>query len=86
MGNLIDCSHEYYAIFSSTATKSSVNIMKLYSVSDGPPSLAVRMLLAELQIPYELQNVNFNLGEHMTDEYAKVSLSVSDNRFVSEIE
>lgn len=46
--------------------------MKLYAVSDGPPSLAVRMTLAALNVPYELKSVNFNAGEHLTDEYAKV--------------
>lgn len=46
--------------------------MKLYSVSDGPPSLSVRQTLAKLKIPYELINVDFGKGEHMTDDYAKV--------------
>lgn len=46
--------------------------LKLYAVSDGPPSLSVRQLLAELQVPYELVNVIYNNGEHMTAEYAKV--------------
>lgn len=44
--------------------------MKLYAVSDGPPSLAVRMVLAELRIPHDLVNVDFIAGEHMTDAYA----------------
>lgn len=47
--------------------------MKLYAVSDGPPSLACRMVLKALNIPYELVNVNYNIGEHLTEEYAKVS-------------
>ncbi|XP_036343176.1 uncharacterized protein LOC118752392 isoform X1 [Rhagoletis pomonella] len=47
--------------------------MKLYAVSDGPPSLAVRMVLQALNIPYELVNVDFIAGEHMTDEYAKMN-------------
>lgn len=46
--------------------------MKLYGVSDGPPSLAVRMAFKALNIPFELKNVDFIAGEHMTDEYAKV--------------
>lgn len=46
--------------------------MKLYAVSDGPPSLAVRMVLHALNIPYELVNIDFIAGEHMTEEYAKV--------------
>lgn len=46
--------------------------MKLYSVSDGPPSLACRMVLKALKVPFELINVNFNIGEHLTDEYFKV--------------
>jgi glutathione S-transferase len=48
-------------------------VMKLYGVSDGPPSLAVRMALKALEIPFELVPVNFNKGEHLTEEYAKVS-------------
>lgn len=46
--------------------------MKLYAVSDGPPSLACRMVLKALNIPFELVNVNYNVGEHLTDEYFKV--------------
>lgn len=46
--------------------------MKLYAVSDGPPSLAVRMALKALDVPFELIGVNFNAGEHLTDDYAKV--------------
>lgn len=47
--------------------------MKLYSVSDGPPSLAVRMALKALNIPFELVDVIFNNGEHLTEEYAKLN-------------
>lgn len=46
--------------------------MKLYAVSDGPPSLAVRMALKALDIPFELVDVDFIAMEHMTDDYAKV--------------
>lgn len=46
--------------------------MKLYAVSDGPPSLACRMVLKALNIPFDLIPVNFNVGEHLTDEYFKV--------------
>lgn len=48
--------------------------MKLYGVSDGPPSFACRMVLKALNIPYELIPVNYNVGEHLTDEYFKVFL------------
>ncbi|XP_050332862.1 uncharacterized protein LOC126761025 isoform X1 [Bactrocera neohumeralis] len=47
--------------------------MKLYAVSDGPPSLAVRMVLKALNISYELINIDFIAGEHMTEEYAKLN-------------
>lgn len=47
--------------------------MKLYAVSDGPPSLAVRMVLAQLQIPHDLHNVDFIAGEHMTAAYAQLN-------------
>lgn len=46
--------------------------LTLYSVSDGPPSLAVRQCLRALSLNYKLINVDFGLGEHMTEEYAKV--------------
>lgn len=47
--------------------------MKLYAVSDGPPSLAVRMVLAELKIPCDLHNVDFIAGEHMTAAYGQLN-------------
>ncbi|XP_055906913.1 glutathione S-transferase 1-1 [Eupeodes corollae] len=47
--------------------------MKLYGVSDGPPTLGVRMTLKALNIPYEYVNVNFNKGEHLTEAYAKLN-------------
>lgn len=47
--------------------------MKLYSVSDGPPSLSVRMALKALKIPFDLIEVDFIKSEHMTDDYAKVN-------------
>lgn len=55
--------------------------MKLYSVADGPPSLAVRMTLKHLNIPFELIDVNFNIGEHLTEDYAKVKFK----RFLTQI-
>ncbi|XP_046733826.1 glutathione S-transferase 1 [Diprion similis] len=47
--------------------------MKLYSVSDGPPSLACRQALKALKIDYELVNVDFGRGEHMTDDFEKLN-------------
>lgn len=46
--------------------------MKLYSVSDGPPSLACRQALKALKIDFELVNVDFGKGEHMTADFEKV--------------
>lgn len=46
--------------------------MKLYTVSDGPPSLACRQLLKALDIEYELINVDYGKSEHMTKEYEEV--------------
>ncbi|XP_075146573.1 GST-containing FLYWCH zinc-finger protein isoform X2 [Haematobia irritans] len=45
--------------------------MKLYAVSDGPPSLAVRMCLKALNLPYELHNVDYIASEHLSQDYAK---------------
>ncbi|XP_012276649.1 glutathione S-transferase 1 [Orussus abietinus] len=47
--------------------------MKLYSVSDGPPSLACRQALAALKLDYELIDVDFGKGEHMTKEYEQLN-------------
>lgn len=52
--------------------------MKLYSVSDGPPSLACRQALKVLKINYELIDVDFGKGDHMTEEYEKVILRSND--------
>lgn len=46
--------------------------LTLYAVSDGPPSLAVRQALHALGLKYTHINVDFGLGEHMTEEYALV--------------
>lgn len=46
--------------------------MKLYSVSDGPLSLACQQLLKALDIKYELINMDFVKGEHMAKKYEKV--------------
>nr|QWV59564.1 glutathione S-transferase [Lasioderma serricorne] len=45
--------------------------LTLYAVSDGPPSLAVRQALKALGLEYKHVNVDFGLGEHMTDEFAE---------------
>ncbi|XP_072762212.1 glutathione S-transferase D6 [Anoplolepis gracilipes] len=47
--------------------------MKLYSVSDGPPSLACQQLLKALDIKYELINVDFGKGEFLTKEYEELN-------------
>lgn len=51
--------------------------MKLYVVSDGPPSLAVRMAIKALNIPCEEINVDYIASEHMTENYAKVKYLVA---------
>nr|XP_016939594.2 uncharacterized protein LOC108017130 isoform X1 [Drosophila suzukii] len=47
--------------------------MKLYAVSDGPPSLAVRMTLKALDIQYQLINVDFCSLEHRSEDYSKMN-------------
>lgn len=59
--------------------------MKLYGVSDGPPSLACRMVLKALNVPFELVPVNFNTGEHLTDEYFKVALKLFRHNFMTSV-
>lgn len=58
-------------------------VLKLYAVSDGPTSLSVRQLLHQLQIPFELISVDYNKGEHMTEDYAKVIINYT--HYVSKI-
>ncbi|XP_050294006.1 glutathione S-transferase 1 [Anthonomus grandis grandis] len=43
--------------------------LTLYSVSDGPPSLAVQQCLKYLNLEYSLVNVDFGRGDHMTKEF-----------------
>lgn len=39
--------------------------MKLYSLDDGPPSLACRMVLKALNLEWENIPVDYNSGEHL---------------------
>ncbi|XP_069357527.1 glutathione S-transferase 1-1 isoform X2 [Maniola hyperantus] len=48
-------------------------VLKLYGVSEGPPTISVRQALTTLEIPFELINVDFGQGEHMTAEFAKMN-------------
>ncbi|XP_059053533.1 glutathione S-transferase 1-1 [Achroia grisella] len=45
-------------------------VLKLYAVCDGPPSLSVRQLLAKLELPFDLIDVDYCAGDHRTPEYA----------------
>lgn len=47
--------------------------LKLYSVSDSPPTLAVCLALKALDICHSVVDIDFAAGEHLTDDYAKVS-------------
>uniref|UniRef100_A0A1L8E4P1 glutathione transferase n=1 Tax=Nyssomyia neivai TaxID=330878 RepID=A0A1L8E4P1_9DIPT len=47
--------------------------MKLYAVSDGPPSLACRMALKALDVPYELISIDYCASEHLTEKYAEMN-------------
>ncbi|CAB3369874.1 Hypothetical predicted protein [Cloeon dipterum] len=64
--------------------------VKLYSVSDSPPSMAVKMTLVALNVPHEVINIDFMKGEHRTDEYAQknpqkeVPVLEDDGFFLSE--
>ncbi|XP_067010024.1 glutathione S-transferase 1 isoform X2 [Anabrus simplex] len=49
----------------------SMSGIKLYSVSDSPPSFAVRLGLEALGLPYSVVEVDYAAGEHLTAEYAK---------------
>lgn len=45
----------------------------LYVVSEGPPSIAVRQALKYLELEHTLVNMDYRSGDHMTEEYARVS-------------
>lgn len=50
--------------------------LTLYAVSDGPPSLAVRQCLKYLEVDFKHVNVDFGIGEHMTDDFEKVIITI----------
>nr|AHC08059.1 delta glutathione S-transferase [Locusta migratoria] len=45
--------------------------LKLYSVSDSPPSTAVKMALEALALEYTNVEVDFAAGEHLSDDFSK---------------
>ncbi|XP_019769483.2 glutathione S-transferase 1 [Dendroctonus ponderosae] len=45
--------------------------LKFYSTLASPPSLAVRQCLAYLDIQYELEDLDYSSGTHMSEEFAK---------------
>lgn len=47
--------------------------MKLYSLDDGPLSLACRIVLKALNLEWKNIPLDYNSGEHLAGEYAKVS-------------
>ena len=47
-------------------------MVKLYSVSDSPPTLAVRMALKYLDVNHEIVNIDFGNGEQAQPEFRKV--------------
>lgn len=60
--------------------------MKLYGSVTSAPTLAVRMALKCLDIPYEMVMIDYFKGEHMTEQFAKMNPSkevpvLDDNGF-----
>ncbi|KAI4459419.1 glutathione s transferase d10 isoform a-related [Holotrichia oblita] len=45
--------------------------LTLYYLTDGPPSVACRMLLKAMKIDCNLVKMDFLKGDHLTEEYAK---------------
>ncbi|GJQ72558.1 hypothetical protein Trydic_g1229 [Trypoxylus dichotomus] len=45
--------------------------LTLYSLLDGPPSVACRMALKALNVDYNLVNMDYTKFDHLTEEYAK---------------
>lgn len=48
----------------------------LYTCDDSPPGRAVQMALAYLNVPYKIQTVNFDVGEHFSEEFLKVTFTI----------
>lgn len=48
------------------------NPIILYTCTDSPPGRAVQMAIAYLNVPYEIKNVDFDIGEHFSQEFLKV--------------
>lgn len=46
--------------------------LKFYSTVASPPSLAVQQCLTYLGIPFELEDLLYTSGRHMSEEFAKV--------------
>lgn len=46
----------------------------LYTCDDSPPGRAVQMALAYLNVPYTIKTVNFDEGEHFSEEFLKVEI------------
>ena len=60
--------------FDLVVDNSTVMSVKLYSVSDSPPTLAVRMGLKYLGTPHELVNIDFGNAEQTSDDFVKVGV------------
>lgn len=44
----------------------------LFTCDDSPPGRAVQMALTYLNVPYKIQTVNFDVGEHFSKEFLTV--------------
>lgn len=44
----------------------------LYTCVDSPPGRTVQMALEYLKVPYTVKDVNFDVGEHFSEEFLKV--------------
>nr|UUV68092.1 glutathione S-transferase [Dendroctonus rhizophagus] len=47
--------------------------LKFYSTVASPPSLAVQQCLTYLDIPFELEDLLYTSGRHMSEEFAKIN-------------
>ena len=47
-------------------------MIKLHALVDGPPSIAVRMLLEYLKVQYEFVKLDYFEGDLFSDNYYKV--------------
>lgn len=56
----------------SEAKQSDSGKVVLYTCTDSPPGRAVQIVLKYLGVPYRIKTVDFDNGEHFSEDFLKV--------------